>query len=139
VTSLTSTIASDSSTDPEKVVRRAWLDFVDRGPRGMLDHCTDDVCWISLLANGRPAVGRDGIEAMYDGLADIGMSHTAVPYRYGSVNGRVVVSVDVCVTQGATRDPDYHVYVVYHLEGDKISRICEFLTPDEAIAAANED
>lgn len=126
----------ESDTRAEKVVRRAWLDFHDRGPSGMLAHCTEDVCWQSLLADGRTAKGREGIEAMYDGLADIGMSHTAVPYRYGCVNGRVIVSVDVCVSQGSSRVPDYHAYVVYHLRGDKIERLCEYLTPEEALAAA---
>lgn len=105
----------------------------------MLDHCTEDVCWVSLLANGRSAVGREGIEEMYEGLADIGMKHTASPYRYGVVNGRVIVSVDVCITQGKDRDPGYHAYVVYHLRGDKISRLCEYLTFEQALAAANED
>jgi hypothetical protein len=47
------------------------------------------------------------------------------------------VSVDVCVTQGGTRDPDFHVYVVYDLRGEKIERIREFLKPDQALAAAS--
>ena len=137
-TSLAATTTPDSGSDPEKVVRRAWLDFVDRGWEGMLDHCTEDVTWFSMLASGRPVVGRDGIQTMFDGLAKTGLSYTAVPYRYGCVDGRVIVSVDVCVTQGGSRDADYHVYIVYHLEGERITRIAEFLKPDQALAAAGE-
>jgi hypothetical protein len=90
-----------------------------------------------MLASGRPVQGRAGIEELVEGVAKTGVSHTAVPYRYGCINDRVVVSVDVCVTQGGTRDPDFHVYVVYDLRGEKIERIREFLKPDQALAAAS--
>lgn len=138
-TALSHATTSDSGTDPEKVVRRAWLDFLDRGLEGMLDHCTEDVIWSSLLANGRSLQGRAGIEEMFAGLEGNGFSYTAAPYRYGCVNDRVIVSADVCVTQDKTRDPDFHVYIVYHLRGDKIERLCEYLKPEEALAAASDD
>ena len=136
MTTLSAATTSGSDTEPERVVRRAWLDFLDRGWAGMLAHCTEDVEWTSLLAAGRPAVGHDGIRQLFEGLRRSGVSHTAAPYRYGCLNGRVIVSVDVCVTDGDSRDPDYHAYLVYDLAGDKIARIREFVTPQQALEAA---
>ena len=119
----------------QHIVRRAWLDYAADGLEGMLAHCSHDVAWTSFLANGRTARGHDGVRAMFDGMAAHGISQVSVPYRYSTQNDRVIVSVDIRSTTGGIAS-FASAYLLYRFEGDKIAALQEFITPQEAMAAA---
>lgn len=130
---------TQSAADPELLVRRAWLSYIGGGVPAMLEHCTPDVVWRSMLADGRRIEGADAISTMFQELVSRGVWHTAVPYRYSVVGGRVVASVDVQLAHdGLPGAETGQVFIVYAFQDGRISEICEYLTVADALAAAQD-